>query len=368
MFFLTTDRKLYRRVGDDWTAYVPTDDITGQIQTTQLAPGSVTTTILADGSVVTAKIPDGAITEPQIAASAVTANAIAANAVYAEAIQGNAVRAIHIAAGEVVAGKIGALAVLAGNLAADAVTAGTIAAGAIRAEDAAFATAAIQSADINTLHGNKIIGNTITGDKIFAGSITSDKLNATEISVGGGGGKPGKFGVYGASGAQIGFIGVEGAYDGLWSSRARFGGTGPADAKVRIIDNSYELEISGPSSTVKVSNVAFDPSFSTIGVQVYDATNSAWHVSRGVVLYHGTTQIGAIARNPSTANLAEMVLYTPGTGSISFLASGLGTCRVGTRFEVGGNLGQTTVVDYIKAGGAANGTLTFTGGILTGYT
>jgi hypothetical protein len=366
-FFNTTDRKLYRRVGNDWTAVVPSDDITGQLQTSQLAPGSVTTTVLADGSVVTAKIPAGAIQEPQIAASAVTANAIAANAVYTEALQANAITSIKIAANAVVAGKIAALAVLAGNIAADAVTAGTIAAAAIRAEDAAFAAAAIQSADINELHGNKIIANTITGDRIIAGSISSDKLNATEIRVGGGGGKPGKFGVYGASGTQIGFIGVEGAYDGLWSSRARFGGTGPADAKVRIIDNAYEMEISGPSSTVKVSNVAFDPSFSTIGVQVYDATNATWHVSRGLVLYAGSTQIGAIARNPSTTNLAEVVLYTPGTASISFLASGLGTCRVGTRFEVGGNLGLSQAVDYAKAAGGS-GTLTFTGGILTGYT
>src|SRR4029450_14057909 len=80
VFLLTTDRKLYRRTGDDWTAVVPTSDIEGQLQTSQFAPDSVTSTVLAEGSVVTAKIPMGAIRAPQIAVGAVTVSSSAGGA------------------------------------------------------------------------------------------------------------------------------------------------------------------------------------------------------------------------------------------------------------------------------------------------
>ena len=127
-FFNTADRKLYRRIaGNDWTAVVPTEDIEGQIQTHQLAPGSVTTTILADGSVVTAKIPTGAITAPQLGPGAVTGPAIQASAVTADKIAANAIEATHISAGSVTATALAAGSVTANAIAANAVIRGSLA-------------------------------------------------------------------------------------------------------------------------------------------------------------------------------------------------------------------------------------------------
>src|SRR4029078_3879412 len=90
IFLNTADRKLYRRIGDDWTAVVPTSDIEGQLQTSQLALGAVTSTGVADGSVVTAKIPAGAITAPLVSVGAITASAIADGAVVTRETAGRA--------------------------------------------------------------------------------------------------------------------------------------------------------------------------------------------------------------------------------------------------------------------------------------
>lgn len=126
---LTTDRKLYRRTGNTWTAAVPAIDLTGQVTETQIS--------------------DNAISSPKIQALAI------------------------------VAGKIAVGAVVAGNLAVDSVIAGTVAAGAIRAIDAAFDSAAIQNADINSLSASKLTAGTID-----ASVINVVNLNATNITTG----------------------------------------------------------------------------------------------------------------------------------------------------------------------------------------
>lgn len=120
---LTTDRKLYRRDGTSWTAYIDTDDLVGQIIETQIA--------------------NNAISTPKLQALSITA--------------------AKLAAGSVVAGKI----------AADAVIAGTIATGAIRAVDAVFETGAIQSADIANA--------AITSAKIGDAEITSAKIGNLQV-------------------------------------------------------------------------------------------------------------------------------------------------------------------------------------------
>ena len=129
LFLLTTDRKLYRRSGDDWTAEVATIDLEGQITETQIT--------------------DGAISTPKLQALAITAEKMAANSV------------------------------IAGKIATDAVIAGTVAAGAIRASDAAFDAAAIQSADIASLTANKLTAGTID-----ASVISVVNVNASNITVG----------------------------------------------------------------------------------------------------------------------------------------------------------------------------------------
>lgn len=139
---LTTDRKLYRRNVNTWTALVSTTDLSGQILGTQIT--------------------DGAITTPKIQANSITSTLIQAGAI------------------------------IAGKLAVDAVTAGTIATGAIRASDAVFETGAIGTADIGdasitnakiqntTIQGGKIAAVTITAANIQDGTITGTKIgNAT---------------------------------------------------------------------------------------------------------------------------------------------------------------------------------------------
>jgi hypothetical protein len=61
--FLTTDDKLYRFDGTNWTTAVPAVDITGQLISSQLS----------DASVEAAKIADGAVVSDKIAANSITA-------------------------------------------------------------------------------------------------------------------------------------------------------------------------------------------------------------------------------------------------------------------------------------------------------
>ena len=346
VFLLTTDRKLYRRIaGNDWTAVVDTEDIEGQLQTHQLAPGSVTTTVLADGSAVTAKIPAGAITEPQIAASAVTANAIAANAVYAEAIQANAVTTLKIAANAVVAGKIAALAVVAGNIAADAVTAGTLAVGAVQAGD--------------------IAANAVTADTIAAGVIDSTKLNTTEIKVGGGGSKPGKINVYDAAGtelvAQLGAL-DGGLYGGAFKVFAA-AGTSYADAKIKcdFAGNLYitnaNFNVTAGGYSIYTNPTTFDASYGSLGMFAEGGTDKAALVSRGVVIYASGTNVGALVRSPS----GNYGVLTLSGGSLVQCTGNDGVVRADGGFASAGAVGIT------NAAVPAAAVLNVRGGIIIGY-
>lgn len=171
VFLLTTDRKLYRRIGNDWTAVVNTDDIIGQLQTHQLAPGSVTTTVLADGSVVTAKIPAGAITAPTIAVGAVTPSAIADGAVVTAKIPAGAIQAPQLAASSVTANAVAANAIAASNLQAGSVTANAIAANSVSAS-------ALQA---NSVTANAVSAGAITATALAAGSVTANAVAANAI-------------------------------------------------------------------------------------------------------------------------------------------------------------------------------------------
>ncbi len=129
---LTTDQKLYRWTGTQWTTAVPAGDVTGQITGTQIS--------------------DNAITSAKITANAVNANKIAANAVDANKIAANAVTAGKVAAGAIGATAIAANAVVADKIAADAVTATKIAADAVEAVN-------IKASNVTT---DKINGNAVT--------------------------------------------------------------------------------------------------------------------------------------------------------------------------------------------------------------
>lgn len=160
---LTTDNKLYRYTGNEWTSNIAATDVTGQLTTGQIADDAITTT----------KITDDAITAPLIAA----------NAVAADNIQSNAVTAGKIAAGSISADKIASNAVTAGKVAADAITAGTIAAGAINASDL-FVSGVIQSGAIGTgqIVTNNLAASSVISSKIGAGAVTADKISVSELS------------------------------------------------------------------------------------------------------------------------------------------------------------------------------------------
>lgn len=139
--FLTTDNKLYRHDGTQWTSAVPAADITGTIQANQIANGTIDIAKLAtsirapeilaalpttgntqgrlvflttdnklyryNGTAFVASVPTGDLT------GTIAANQIAANAVTATAL----------AADSVIAGKIAAAAITAREIAVNAITA-----------------------------------------------------------------------------------------------------------------------------------------------------------------------------------------------------------------------------------------------------
>ena len=160
---LTTDNKLYRYTGNEWTSDIAAADIDGQLAGSQIADDAITET----------KIDDNSISSPKMQA----------NSVAADAIQTNAVTAAKINAGAVSADKIAANAVTAAKIQADAVEAGKIAAGAINASDL-FVDGVIQAGAIgaNQIVSDKIASNAILGSKILAGEITADKMNISELS------------------------------------------------------------------------------------------------------------------------------------------------------------------------------------------
>lgn len=210
--FLNTEKKLYRYTGTAWTAAVPTVDLTGVIETTQLADGAVTTvklgdaqvssTKLADGSVITAKIGDLQISTTKLADGSITTPKIGAGAVdltkFASGIQPVAI----VAALPNPAGYTGAKTVLlttdnklyrytgtawtaavpttdlSGQITTtqitdDAITTPKIAAGAVTATEIAA----------NTITAAQIAADTITAGQIAAGAISASEIAAKAITV-----------------------------------------------------------------------------------------------------------------------------------------------------------------------------------------
>ena len=189
---LSTDNKLYRSTGTEWTAAVPTSDLDGQITETQIADDAITTPKIAAGAIdadkiaanaVTAdKILAGAVEAGKIAAEAITADKLAANAVTADKIAANAVEADKIKAGAIGAEAIAAGAIVTDKLDALAVTAAKIAAGAIIAEK--IATGAIDADKIaaNAVTGVKILAGEIATEHLAAKAVTAEKMNVSELS------------------------------------------------------------------------------------------------------------------------------------------------------------------------------------------
>lgn len=213
--FNRTDGKLYEWNGTAWVlvvAAVEAPDISGQLQTAQIAVDAITNDLIATAAVqeenlanlavtaakvadnaitvnkvaadaiTTAKLADNAATEAKIATSAITETKIATDAVTTPKIDAGAVTAGEIAAGAVIAGKIAADAVTAGTIAANAVTAGTIAANAVTATE--IAADSITSAKIaaGAVTATEIAAGAVIADKIGAGAVTAAKIAADSIT------------------------------------------------------------------------------------------------------------------------------------------------------------------------------------------
>lgn len=97
---LLSDGKLYRYKDGAFTASVPTDDLTGQVNSTQITDNAITTGKLSANAVSADKIQTNAITSDKIEANAVTAGKISAGAISADKIQANAVLASKLYVGD----------------------------------------------------------------------------------------------------------------------------------------------------------------------------------------------------------------------------------------------------------------------------
>ena len=209
---LTTDDKLYRYNGSEWTSSVPAVDLTGQINSGQIADaaitatkigndavttaalandavtsaviaaGAVTETSIASGAISTPKLQAGAVTASTLAADSVTANAIAANAVTAGAIEAGSITSAEIASNTITAGDIAANAVTASELAADSVTADAISANAVTADAISANAVTADAISAGAISANKLAANSVTASAIAADAVTADSIAANAVT------------------------------------------------------------------------------------------------------------------------------------------------------------------------------------------
>lgn len=209
---LTTDNKMYRYTGNEWTSAVPSTDITGQVNSGQIADAAITATKIGADAVTTAKIANDAITTDLIAASAITSTEIASdaittpkivagaitaseiatdaitsdkiisNAITTAKIDAGAVTASEIAAGSITTGKIAAGAVTANEIEANTITATEIAAGAVTANEIAANTITTGKIAADAITANEIAANAVTADAIAANAVTADAIAANSVS------------------------------------------------------------------------------------------------------------------------------------------------------------------------------------------
>ena len=246
-----------------------------------------------------------------------------------------------------------------------------------------------------TVNRYKVVGtatdldaNSITTGYLAAGSVTTLQMASREILVGplpinGGPNdmRPPIFKVENAARSMVGFFGSYSGWEGLYALNLR---VGPSFAAPMMEASASGITIKGTAANpvtlemtatggdyVKMSPIQFDPTYSSLGILVSNASGSSqtWHVSRGVVAYEGTRQIAALARNPNWA-AGEVVLYGP-TGveacRMSATENGFhsGYVRVSTRYDVGTYNGQAGTYNVALAGGGSV-RLQFLGGLFVG--
>jgi len=151
---------------------------------------------------------------------------------------------------------------------------------------------------------NKLGNREVQGDNIELEAIATEHLNATEIKVGGGGGKPGKLGIYNSSDDEIGFFGVYGAKEGGWLKTFGFGGANKENPIIEG-DASGNVTIDGAtvSFTVGGHTLFLGESGGGIAdVMVYDDSVGYYtHMDSSTVELRGKTVDG----NPSLGYLSN---------------------------------------------------------------
>jgi len=190
--YLTSDNKLYRYDGTQWTAKINTVDLEGTITSLQIANDAVTNAkiavdaiqgdVIAAGAITAAKILDGAISELKLADDAVTTAKLANSAVTADIVAANAITATNIQDGAISEIKLSNNAVSTAKLAIAAVTSDIIATNSIsttKIQDNAIQTAKISAGAITTA---KISAGAVTADTIAANAVTTAKINAGAVT------------------------------------------------------------------------------------------------------------------------------------------------------------------------------------------
>ena len=191
----TTDNILYRWDGSAYVSVQGATDfseLTGTIDTAQIANAAITAIKLGTAAVEAGKIAANAVTTDKIAALAVNADKIASNAITTAKIADDAVTSAQladnaateavIATNAITATKISNGAIETAKLAAGAVTAAKITAGTITASEIASATIVASNIATGTITANKIAANTITASNIATGTITANEILSGTIT------------------------------------------------------------------------------------------------------------------------------------------------------------------------------------------
>lgn len=98
--YLTGNGQLYRSKGDVWTSEIFADDLSGEIQTEQMANDAVTSLKLKDKAVTNSKLGDGSVDEVKIAEQAITSIKLKDRAVTGSKIEDGTITNEKIASGQ----------------------------------------------------------------------------------------------------------------------------------------------------------------------------------------------------------------------------------------------------------------------------
>lgn len=187
--FNRTDGKLYEWTGTAWrlvVAAVNAPDISGKLQTAQIATSAITADLIAaaaitetkidSNAITTAKIAAGAITTAKLAAGAVTANEIAANSITSAKIVAGTIQASDIATGTITATQIAASTITGDKIVANTITGGLLATSGVITNSAQINDAVITNAKIQNLavDSAKIANLTVGTQKITDFAVSNN--------------------------------------------------------------------------------------------------------------------------------------------------------------------------------------------------